>query len=206
MSENAQKPEHCTILSYMSFSDLEKILETECRKGSYDAVIHAAAVSDYSPQSLEIDGRTFRPGEVKKIPSGAELSIRMKKNPKLLDSIKKWTGGRGKLVAFKLTNGATAEERLCAVKKILETDGAEGKTHEDLPDLVVSNDRSEITADEHPCTIYTKDEKIAERTRTLSELSESLERLILKIGENFSDGRNSDGRLEKNGGKNDFNA
>lgn len=170
MAEKAVKPENCRIITYKTFAELKNCLESECKTQSYDAVIHAAAVSDYSPEKIIVDGKEFKAGEVSKVPAGTELVIRMKKNPKLVDSIKQNAGTDCKVIAFKLTSNATPSERKTAVNKIFSANEKPDLS----PDFVVSNDLSEINADKHPCTIYAKDMSVYETVSNLKELSETL--------------------------------
>ena len=169
MAENAQKPKNAKIITYRTFSDLQKILEYECKIANYGAIIHAAAVSDYSVQENSVDGKIFPAGTISKIPSGKNIFLKMQENPKLLQKIKLWSGKQTKVVAFKLTSGATEEEQQNAVKKIFlaEKDFA--------PDFVAQNDKSEITATSHPCKIYKNSDKIIAETKTLQELAEALD-------------------------------
>ena len=148
MAEKAEKPEGCTVRTFRSFSDLEHILKEECTAGSYDAVIHAAAVSDYSPEAVIIDGKEYPVGSIQKISSEKSLLIKMKKNPKLIESIKSWTGKNCTLVGFKLTSNATRKEQETAVAKMFSA--------ENPPDLVAANDVSLITPDFHPFRLYKK--------------------------------------------------
>ena len=148
MAEKAEKPEGCTVRTFRSFSDLEHILREECTAGSYDAVIHAAAVSDYSPETVIIDGKEYPVGSIQKISSEKSLLIKMKKNPKLIESIKSWTGKNCTLVGFKLTSNATRKEQETAVAKMFSA--------ENPPDLVAANDVSLITPDFHPFRLYKK--------------------------------------------------
>lgn len=117
MAENARKPKSARILTYRTFSGLNTLLENECKNSHFDAIIHAAAVSDYSVKEIFIDGKNFPAGTVSKIPSGKEILLKMQENPKILYSLKRWCGKDTAVVAFKLTSGATAEEQLAAVKK-----------------------------------------------------------------------------------------
>ncbi len=168
MAENARKPQNAKTLTYKTFLDLRHALESECKNSHYDAVIHAAAVSDYSVQEISVDGKVFEPGEILKIPSGKDIFLKMQENPKLLPMIKQWSGKGTKVVAFKLTSGATEEERQTAVQKLFSTE------KDFAPDFVVQNDKSEITAALHPCKIYKNSDKIIARTRTIQELAEAM--------------------------------
>lgn len=169
MAENAQKPKNAKIITYKTFADLQKMLKKECTDSNYDAVIHAAAVSDYSVQEISVDGKIFPAGTISKIPSGKNVFLKMQENPKLLQKIKLWSGKCIKLVAFKLTSGATEEEQQNAVKKIFSCE------KDFAPDFVVQNDKSEITDSLHPCKIFKNSDKIIAETRTIQELAEALD-------------------------------
>lgn len=168
MAENAQKPKDARIITYRTFSDLQKLLESECKNSNYGAIIHAAAVSDYSVQEICVDGKIFQGGAISKIPSGKEILLKMQENPKLLYKIKQWSGNSTKLAAFKLTSGASEEEQQNAVKKIFlaQKDFA--------PDFVVQNEKSRISGDLHPCKIFKNSDRIIAETQTLQELAETL--------------------------------
>lgn len=162
---------------YRTFSDLSSNLKNLCNKQAFDAIIHAAAVSDYSVSFIIVDGKEFLPEQIAKVPSGLELTVKMKKNPKLVDSIKSWAKESGKspvLVAFKLTSKASAEERKAAVQKVFSSN----QDSSFAPDYVVSNDLSEITADAHPCQIFSKDMNTAAIADNLNGLYKELEKLI----------------------------
>lgn len=148
MAEKAVKPKNCKIKTFKTFQQLEDLIKKECSSEIYDVIIHAAAVSDYSPEYVIIDEIKYKVGEIPKISSQNSLQIVMKKNPKILNSIKNWTENSCKLIGFKLTSNATEEERNIAVNNLF--------SEENSPDYVVANDLSEITETEHPFYIYSK--------------------------------------------------
>lgn len=188
LAENAIKPKskNVKVITFKTFCDLQNALKSECKK-DYDAIIHAAAVSDFSVESVEIDGKSYFPNELKKISSGNEVVLCLKKNPKILSEIKAWTKNnskrRTKLVAFKLTSGAEEEEQLAAVRKLFLDSENSGLSLES-PDFVVQNDKAKITENEHPCKIFAKDEKqickVVAKTKTLEDLAESLKKLVIE--------------------------
>lgn len=151
VAQKAEKPddERCTVRTFRTFSDLFRLIKEECESGRYDAVIHAAAVSDYSPESIVINGTEFPVGSIAKIDSRTSLLIHMKRNPKIIESVKKWTGSSCVLFGFKLTSSASEKERDAAVQKMLAA--------ENPPDFVAANDLSEITPECHPFRLYSKD-------------------------------------------------
>jgi phosphopantothenoylcysteine synthetase/decarboxylase len=170
VSERAVKAEKARLLTYKTFAQLAACLEKECRTSSYDLIVHAAAVSDYSPYELVVDGKTYACGEVSKVPAGAELLVKMKKNPKLVDSLKLWSGDKTKVVAFKLTSNASVSERQTAVKKVFDAN----KNHLLSPDFVVSNDLSEIKGDLHKFKILNRSLEVAKEGESLSGLAQAI--------------------------------
>jgi phosphopantothenoylcysteine synthetase/decarboxylase len=134
------------LLGFRSFSDLSDTLQGLLGREDFDLVIHAAAVSDFSPESIVVNGVSSPAGPAGKIESGAEAFIRLRENPKLIDSLKVWSRNeRCSIVGFKLTNGAGGLDREEAVRALLKRSRA---------DLVVSNDLLEISGDAHPFACY----------------------------------------------------
>ncbi len=173
VSERAVKAGKARLVTYKTFAQLAALLEEECRNGSYDLVVHAAAVSDYSPYQIVVDGKEYQCGQVSKVPAGAELVVKMKKNPKLVDSLKLWCGDKTKIIAFKLTSNASGSERKAAVKKVFDAN----ENHLLSPDFVVSNDLSEIKGDSHPCVIYGRQMEEAAVAGDLTGLAKAILKL-----------------------------
>ena len=174
----AELNSNLTVKNYRTFHDLQENLKNECQTGNYDVIIQAAAVSDYSVGSIIVDGKEYSPEQIPKVSSGCELSIKMKQNPKLVDSIKKWALDAGcktpVLVAFKLTSKADLEDRKKAVKKVFDSTGNSTLA----PDYEISNDLSEITSQAHPCRIFMNDMSVKKEVNNLQELALALENLI----------------------------
>lgn len=83
----------CKMESFESFQDLNSQLTNLLQKNIFDAVIHAAAVSDYSIDKF--DGKLDS--------SQNDLTLKLKKNPKLIEFIKHFNPTT-KLFGFKLTS------------------------------------------------------------------------------------------------------
>ena len=146
--EGADAPK-ITVQNFRSCADLEALLRESLAAKSYDLIFHAAAVSDYSVQSVVADGKEFAPGKVSKFSGADSLLVKLKKNPKLLESIPAWAkkkSAAAKIVGFKLTSDASQEERAAAVQKLFAV--------KNPPDFVISNDLSEITPKSHPCVLW----------------------------------------------------
>ena len=138
-----------SVKNFSSCDDLKKLLRTALLEKSYDFVFHAAAVSDYTVQSVVVDGKEFLAGKIHKISGAREVLLRLKKNPKLLEAIPrmaKKANAAARVVGFKLTSFASQEERAAAVQKLFDA--------KNPPDFVISNDLSEITAKSHPCVLW----------------------------------------------------
>jgi phosphopantothenoylcysteine decarboxylase/phosphopantothenate--cysteine ligase len=134
--------------TFSTFYSLQKNLKFLLTNHEYDMVIHAAAVSDFSVGSVEINGKTFETSDFPKIHSTDKLSINFKNNPKIVDEIKSLSRNKDmKLVAFKLTSKASEAEREAAVHRLQAHSKA---------DLVIQNDTTEIdkTKQQHRFTLY----------------------------------------------------
>jgi phosphopantothenoylcysteine decarboxylase/phosphopantothenate--cysteine ligase len=155
--------------TFVTFSDLESALRRTLSERRWDAVVHLAAVSDYSVSSIEVDGRAVAAADHGKIGSGSEVVIRLRPNPKLIDSIKKWSQNADTLVvAFKLTNDPDPEVREARVQRLLDRD---------TTDLVVHNDLHDIDGTRHLATIFDRRGPLA-RTATKDQLARELFRLM----------------------------
>ena len=109
----------------------------------FHAVIHLAAVSDYDVDHIVVDGTSIAVDTSTKLDTGDVMEIHLKRTPKLLAQLKELGGDRLVVVGFKLTNGASPDERQAAVLKVA------GRA-----DLVVHNDVQGMTGDRHEATIY----------------------------------------------------
>jgi len=59
--------------TFLSFADLSAVLRGLLEERPWDAVVHLAAVSDYSIAAIEVDGRPVAPGATGKIGTGREV-------------------------------------------------------------------------------------------------------------------------------------
>jgi phosphopantothenoylcysteine decarboxylase / phosphopantothenate---cysteine ligase len=159
-SENSLKPKNPTqTVAFTTFNDLQNKLETELKKSSYDWVIHTAAVSDYSVQPTE-----------GKISSDAEeITLKLKRNPKLIDQIKKISPNT-KLVGFKLTSTANPQTISEKVGKLFSNAHC---------DFVVQNDWSDIKNSRRIFNIYSSQSPLPDSIEGLDELSATLFHKIL---------------------------
>jgi len=172
-ARNAVTPErtrNIEMKAFSSFASLAKLLDETLSTAKYHAVIHLAAVADYSLEELQTNGATIKAPVKGKIDSGEELTLKLKKNPKLIDTIKA-KAPNAKVIAFKLTRTPSDAERAQAVKTLAAHANA---------DFIVHNDLEEISAGTHPFTIYQANQPIKKANgaqtlaRTLAHLIEGV--------------------------------
>lgn len=123
------------LIRFTSCEDLYKKMEELLTQEKYLAVIHSAAVADYTPIK--------RKG---KIPSGGELKIEFQQTPKIIRKIKDWNP-RTFLVGFKLETLVPEDKLIAVALSSLKTNRA---------DLVIANNLSLIKKGKHRALFVTK--------------------------------------------------
>jgi phosphopantothenate---cysteine ligase (CTP) len=138
-------PPAINVTAYQTFDDLAETLEEKVRDGAFDAVIHAAAVSDYRCEGVyeaesspvEFEGQDSVSAKLQPIEGRGKISSRhehlwlhLTPTPKLVDCIRDPWGFRGILVKFKLEVGIPESELIDRAKAARRQSGA---------DLVVAN-------------------------------------------------------------------
>jgi len=139
---------------FITFDDLHREVRSRVGSRTFDALIHAAAVSDYRPVSEERG----------KLASGeSELVLRLQPTPKIVDEVRS-LDPNVLLVKFKLEVGRTLEELLHIA--------AESRARSDA-DLIVANDLRLMDAVRHPAWILDAGGIVAEAATT-AELADKL--------------------------------
>jgi phosphopantothenoylcysteine decarboxylase/phosphopantothenate--cysteine ligase len=161
----------CEAVSFTSFSDLEAKLRQELSRHDFSAVIHCAAVSDYSVAGAD---------SAVKMKTHNELNLKLKANPKLLPKLKEYSRNKNiRVIGFKLTLNANEEDTLNSAREILSSE----------VDAIVANDWSQVNADRqrHPGALVREGAK-PETFSDLNELNLQLHNFIrpAKGGENDS--------------------
>jgi phosphopantothenoylcysteine synthetase/decarboxylase len=173
-SEAAKFPENkkIKIKKFISFKDLNAEIKNILESQNIDAIIHSAAVGDYSIRCLKAGERKLQINKSKKISSKSEeLTIVLKRNFKIIDRIKTYSKNKKIiLIGFKLTNGATKTEIKKAVLNL--------KT----ADIVAHNDLLEMQ-NTHPFHIYQLGNKIS-TVPNAAKLAAKLDNLLQ--GENYA--------------------
>ncbi len=121
---------------YTSFSDLQTRLKDLLGAGEYDVVVHAAAVSDFRVAGVETgEGNTLSTDDGK-LSSNSDLVLHLKRNPKLLNHLKDWSGNPAlQVIGFKLTDTKDLPQRLAAIRKQLDNSEVDAVVHNDLSDI-----------------------------------------------------------------------
>ena len=185
--------ERFTVVPYSTFDDLASLMQNQFRTGTFDAVCHSAAVSDYLPagtytpdpgtyynaRTNQWEARSGPPslteqkaGKIKS--SEPELWLRLVRAPKLVDRVRQPWGFAGILVKFKLEVGI-GEQELVEV--------AEASRRQSDADFMVAN-----TLDGAAHWAYVG--PIAERYERVTR-RELPDRLVLALEDRFQErGRN----------------
>lgn len=168
-SEAAKLPKNknIKIQKFTGFKNLDDKIKNILGNKKIDAMIHSAAVSDYSIKQIKTNGKKIKVITRKLSSRNNELTIVLKKNFKIIDRVKKYSKNKNiKLVGFKLTSGALKEEIKQAVIKLKSAD------------IVAHNDLSEIKKT-HPFHLYIRGQKISTVSSAL-KLASNLNSILKK--------------------------
>jgi phosphopantothenoylcysteine decarboxylase/phosphopantothenate--cysteine ligase len=122
-AKNSTKPRfrEIKVFNYQTFTELNSELKTLVSKNTFDVVIHAAAVSDFSVSELSQNDINLQLPQQNKISSDKDLIIKLKPNPKILPQIKNWSKSKKIfVVGFKFTSTKDFDERTLAVQKLFK--------------------------------------------------------------------------------------
>ncbi|MCX6938074.1 MAG: DNA/pantothenate metabolism flavoprotein [Verrucomicrobia bacterium] len=114
---------------FTSTENLGERLRAVLGGGTFDAVIQAAAVSDYRPEVAHGGKLTSH---------ADELVVRMVPTPKLLPQLKSWSPQPLRVLGFKLTHGADEAARATAVGRVFAAGGVDAVVHNDLREMGVA--------------------------------------------------------------------
>ena len=148
---NALRPHlPCQLESFSSYQDLATQLRRLLGEHPFDWVIHAAAVSDFSIDHIEQDGKAS--AAAGKLSSSGKLSLHLKPNAKLLPQLRDWSVNAAvRVVGFKLTCTADHAARAKAVKGLFDNAGVDAVVHNDLNEI---RDLNEIQPGSHSYTLH----------------------------------------------------
>ena len=133
-------------LLFDSFDSLDFTLQTLLAQEKFDLIMHAAAVSDYRLDRVEINGETVAE-QPPKLPSGAQITLRLIPTHKIIDRLLSYAQTyRPLVIGFKLTSHATEEQARQAAARV-------------QADWVLHNDTLDIQAGKRIFTVYKQGEK-----------------------------------------------
>jgi phosphopantothenate---cysteine ligase (CTP) len=115
-------PERWRPKPYRTFDEPSALMEQSIPTGGFDAIVHAAAVSDYTLAGIfapdAAQGGSLVDVQADKVKSHhPELWLRLVPNPKLVDLIRRPWGFTGTLVKFKLEVGLGDDELLAVAER-----------------------------------------------------------------------------------------
>jgi phosphopantothenoylcysteine synthetase/decarboxylase len=139
-------------IDFVTFDHLHAALRHHVGSGAYDALVHAAAVSDYRPVTDERG----------KIPSDTEeLVLRLQRTPKLVDEVRALDPAI-LLVKFKLEVARSEEELLEIARKSRAASDA---------DFILANDLARKTGADHHAYLVDRSDEVVAQMATTAELA-----------------------------------
>lgn len=161
-----------TNFGYSDFESLHSTMKFLLQSHQFDCVIHAAAVSDFSVGALEVGNTVLTPKAHLKLESENQDSIKivLKKNPKIVNEIKKYALGKPLLIAFKLTYAAGDDEKQKFVQRLQSYSAADYVIHNDMTDVNKNGYRRQFD-------IY-KGIELSERVKGIAHLSQRIEEFL----------------------------
>jgi phosphopantothenoylcysteine decarboxylase/phosphopantothenate--cysteine ligase len=160
------------IVGFETFADLDTALRALLAEGEYAAILHLAAVGDYSVDSVQVGGERFAPHVLRKLDSSEPVSIHLKRNFKIVERVRGYSPRPLRLVAFKLTRDASPAERLAAVARLDRAAAPDWIVHNDLSEIVDPRDHAfTLYSGTQPTGAFASVDELAARLITLLEKS-----------------------------------
>lgn len=170
----ALKPDPHPHLRLLLIENVEELL-TEMQKEvpHHQALIHAMAVSDYTPvymtgleevdKAQDLHSFIHRENQEAKISSREEYQVLfLKKNPKIISLVKEWNSAI-QLIGFKLLVDVSSEELIQVARESLVKNHAS---------MIVANDLTKIQNGQHQAYLVTDNQVLEASTKT--EIAEAI--------------------------------
>ncbi len=149
------KPSQLKLIEIETNNDLIKVLRKKLKKRRFDAIVHAMAVADYVPARTKTNKTTS---------SKNEWILKLVKTPKVIAIIRDiWP--EALLVGFKLEVNRTKEDLIKIARKLLKKSGS---------DLVVANDKKNISRNSHTAYMVTNDGKVSKPLKGKTEIAKNI--------------------------------
>jgi len=168
--------------NFTSHADLQKQILNWVQEETFDAIIHLAAVSDYTVEEIIADeqivvrknvGSDIGPNAPKKLDSTGPIALKLRPTEKIITQIKSRSRNPHVMViGFKLTSHQTAEEQIASVTKLLNSPGVDYVAHNEF--TAISPDRKI-----HPFTVYGHNDRVV-TAGNAQDLSYKLNEIILQ--------------------------
>ncbi|OYZ23398.1 MAG: hypothetical protein B7Y39_05060 [Bdellovibrio sp. 28-41-41] len=162
-------PANMDVANFTTFADLNSVLKDKLSKESFDYVIHAAAVSDFSLEKIEGIGFKKSP---RKLSSAKRIKLVLKPNFKIISKIAQYSKNKKiKIIGFKLTSHADVKIVKQSVDKVFAYKQVQ---------YVVQNDVTKIDRQKgiHRFSLFTKNSsvplEIESREHLLSQLAQTV--------------------------------
>ena len=140
--ESSSQPLQATY--FKSFKDLEQKLSDLLKNNEFEAIVHLAAVSDYSPVAIHLNEKSIDLPTEEKISSNEDFFVEFKRNKKLITEIKNQSLNKNiKIIGFKLLRTDDQEKITLEIDKVLKDS-----------DCVVVNSLENISDKKHIYEIY----------------------------------------------------
>ncbi|MHC4268717.1 MAG: phosphopantothenoylcysteine decarboxylase domain-containing protein [Planctomycetota bacterium] len=149
------KPSQLKIIEIETNDDLIKVLHEKLKSRKFDAIVHAMAVADYVPARTKTN----------KTPSNKEQwMLKLVKTSKVITIIRDiWP--EALLVGFKLEVNRTKEDLIKIARKLLKKSGS---------DMVVANDKKNISRNSHTAYMVTGDGKVSKPLKGKKEIAKNI--------------------------------
>ena len=121
--------------TYDSFRDIYNTLKALGQSHSFDMILHAAAISDYSIAGIKTPEGETLPGQKKMSSEFDNISIQLKRNEKILPRLKDIFLGEPTVVGFKLTSTESKEEQAKAIFSLFTKNAVDYVVHNDMNDI-----------------------------------------------------------------------
>jgi phosphopantothenoylcysteine synthetase/decarboxylase len=149
------KPSQLKLIEIETNDDLITVLREKLKSRRFDAIVHAMAVADYVPARAKPN----------KTPSNKdEWMLKLVKTSKVITIIRDiWP--EALLVGFKLEVNRTKEDLIKIARKLLKKSGS---------DLVVANDKKNISRNSHTAYMVTGDGNVSKPLKSKKEIAKSI--------------------------------